>query len=162
MTNLGSAPGDGCGIAQQVNAKGQAVGPSFPCAVGPFNGRDDATLYDHGSAIDLNDFVLPGSDYHLTGDDSFINDRGEIAVAGMLLNGDFRIFLLVPCDDDHPGIEGCDYNMVDAEVANNAPSPQPPHAILPTMDSPARTINPSQNRLRQRYRVPGQRPELRY
>jgi probable HAF family extracellular repeat protein len=120
MTNLGTARD--CSVAQQVNARGQAVGPSFPCSVGIFNGADDATLFDHGAAINLNDFVPPGSDFHLTGDDSYINASGEIAVAGILSNGERRAFLLIPCDENHPGTEGCDYSPFDPPVSSALPA----------------------------------------
>lgn len=93
----------------------------------------------------------------------YINDRGEIAGTAVRPNGDLRAFVLIPCDDDHPGIEGCDYSMVDApEVANNTAAPQTPQVTPPGMDSLTRTINPSQNWFRQRYRMLGQRPTLHH
>jgi hypothetical protein len=37
-----------------------------------------------------------------------INDRGEITAQGLLANGDQHAVLLIPCDENHPGVEGCD------------------------------------------------------
>ena len=53
-------------------------------------------LSEHGQPmVDLNTLVLPGSDLTLTAA-AFINDRGEIAGAGVLPNGEGRAVLLVP------------------------------------------------------------------
>ena len=40
---------------------------------------------------------------------NYISDRGEIAGDGVLPNGDNRAILLVPCDEDHSDVEGCDF-----------------------------------------------------
>jgi len=117
--------------------------------------------------IDLNTLILAGSGAVLYEADN-LNERGEIVASGLPAGCNDRfscghIFLLIPCDDDHPGVEGCDYTMVDAtEVENNVAVPQYPQAIPPTMYSVERTINPSQNWFRQRYRMLGQRPPLRH
>ena len=120
MTDLGALEGDDCSQARAINSRGQIVGTSFSCAAGLVS--ESATLWEKGSAIDLNTFVPPGSDLHLTGDDAYINDRGEIAGTAIRPNGDIRAFLLIPCDENHPGIEGCDYSMVDDDQSSAHPA----------------------------------------
>jgi len=97
--------------------------------------------------VDLNTLVAPGSDLTLTYA-SFINDRGEIAVSGVLPNGDGRAALLIPCDENHPGVEGCDYSMVEAPAA----VPQASHAVR---DAVSGKWPQSLIRRMNRYRFPG-------
>jgi hypothetical protein len=74
--------------------------------------------------VDLNSLVPPNSSLLLT-DPANINDQGEIAGQG-LRSGccDIDIcghaFLLILCDDNHPGVEGCDYSLVDTSTAAQA------------------------------------------
>jgi probable HAF family extracellular repeat protein len=96
MTDLGSVAGDGCSQANGINSRGQVVGESFSCSVDSHH----AFLWENGGpAIDLNIFVPPGSDLQLT-EAQFIGERGEIAGAARLANGDFHAFLLIPDDKD--------------------------------------------------------------
>jgi hypothetical protein len=84
---------------------------------------------DGGAAVDLNTLVS-GADMTLT-TPVYINDRGEIAGDGVLSNGDSHAFVLIPCDENHPGVEGCDYSLVEASPATGAsaaPVPQRPAA----------------------------------
>jgi probable HAF family extracellular repeat protein len=126
MTNLGSI--DGCSVAWDAK-HGRAVGASFVCG-GPYL---HAFLWEHGSIVDLNTLVPPGSGVQLTLA-NYINESGEITAAGLLSNGDNHSFLLIPCDEHHPGIEGCDYSMAAGEVASVRPAQQerklPPGSAL--------------------------------
>lgn len=73
---------------------------------------------------DLNTLIPPDSSMHLSWA-VYINDRGEITGYGVLPNGDVHTFLLIPCEENHADVEGCDYDMVD-EAAAAAPSNSAP------------------------------------
>ena len=96
--------------AQAINSESQVVGLAVSC-----DGSLRAFLWEKGSIVDLNTLVPPGASLHLTAA-AFLNDRGEIVGDGLLPNGDNHGFLLIPCDENHPGVEGCDYSMVAAEA----------------------------------------------
>jgi hypothetical protein len=47
-----------------------------------------------------------------------INDRGDIGCLGLDASDTIaHPCLLIPCDENHPRIEGCDYSLVDATSA---------------------------------------------
>ena len=135
MTDLGLLYADTAGIAYSVNAHDQAVGVTLPCIkVGTDDGCEgpfyDAFLWENGSMVDLQTLVLPGSGVTLSGCPGCevgaynINDRGEIAGQGVLSNGDARVVLLIPCDENHSDVEGCDYSMVDASASAKSAAPR--------------------------------------
>lgn len=115
MTDLGNLPGDCSSQATAINSSGQIVGNgSLDC-----NNEAHALLFENGGApIDLNTLVAPGSGVTFLNPFN-INDRGEIAGFGVLTNGDARAILLIPCDENHEDVEGCDYEPV--EVVTEAP-----------------------------------------
>jgi probable HAF family extracellular repeat protein len=117
MTDLGTVPGDLCSFANNINAKGQIVGGSQDAQCNPFT---HAVLWENGEpGIDLNTLIPPGSNLQLIVAD-WINDHGEIVGLGhdpTCLNGDLcdaHAYVLIPCDENHSDIEGCDYDPVEA------------------------------------------------
>jgi probable HAF family extracellular repeat protein len=119
MTNLGTLKGDACSLGEHINSRQQIVGISSPgCTFSPGDGH--AVLWESdGSIIDLNEFVPP--EFGLTlFEPGFINDRGEIIGKGPLASGDLRAFLLIPCDENHPGVAGCDYSLVESSTPAGA------------------------------------------
>jgi probable HAF family extracellular repeat protein len=116
-TDLGHL--EDCGsLAFSINSHSQVVGGTFACA----GGHSRAFLWEHGSMVDLNTLVPPGSPLQLV-EAVTINERGEIAGNGVPLGlppTDFftlgHAFLLIPCDEGHPSIEGCDYGPVEVSA----------------------------------------------
>jgi uncharacterized membrane protein len=96
-----------------------------------------------GPVVDLNTLVPPGSGLQLYEADQ-INDLGEISVQGSDANGNNHVVLLIPCDDNHPAVEGCDYSLVDASAAS------PVEAAVRTTSGPVlpRALRPRNNRPR--------------
>jgi len=103
MIDLGAAPGQPCSTAIDINSRGQIIIDTGICGVGGGPGM----LWENGKLYDLNTLISsnPGL---AVGDVSFINDRGEIAATGVLANGDQHAILLVPCDEEHSELKGCD------------------------------------------------------
>jgi len=121
LTNLGAVDRDACSVAWGINSQSQVVGVSAKtCA---FAAADrHAFLWDGGNMIDLNSFLPPGAALQQLTDAYNINDRGEIVGLGVPPGCDDefacgRIFVLIPCDDNHPSVDGCDYSLVDGNAA---------------------------------------------
>jgi probable HAF family extracellular repeat protein len=123
--DLGTVPGDPCSRGRGLNARGQVVGGSSDCS-----NFLHAFVWDGNTGmVDLNTVIPSGSGFQLT--NAFnINDRGEIlakaAPVGFTPNDDEdlgHLVLLVPCDENHPGVEGCDYSLVDAKTVVSLPVP---------------------------------------
>ena len=148
MTDLGTVPGDSCSGAFAINSKGQVVGNSGDCSANFFN---HAFLWeDGGPMVDLNTLAVSQSGMQLVWAKD-INDRGEIAGLGELPNGDIHAIVLIPCDENHPGVEGCDYSLVDASATGTGIAmpttttvkPElPPDAIRQLMQAAGRRSRP--------------------
>src|ERR1019366_8001446 len=140
-TDLGTVDGANCSFGISINKSGQVVGDS---------GTDCGTLAflweDGGPIVDLNALVSPNSGIQLV-EAGQINDRGEIALSGSDANGNTHAVLLIPCDEKHPGVEGCDYSLVDATTAA-AQSAAPRYV-------PSGIQHPPQSRWSNRYQMPG-------
>jgi probable HAF family extracellular repeat protein len=113
ITDLGVIGTDPCSYAAAINQKMQVVGGSSPTC--DFGDKSRAFLWERGSIFDLNSLIPPKSSLYLQLTYS-INDRSEIAGSGVDNTGNEHAFLLLPCDDNHLGIEGCDYSLVDASA----------------------------------------------
>lgn len=128
MTDLETVENDPDSQANSINSQGQVVGASFMFdSTGAGIDLHGFLWEDGGPILDLNTLVPPGSGVTIV--NAFdINDRGEIAGNGFLSNGDVRAVLLIPCDENHPQVEGCDYG--DVETVTKAPvrSAQTAHA----------------------------------
>jgi probable HAF family extracellular repeat protein len=107
MTNLGTLGDDPDSEAGNINSRGQIVGGTYILGVEDLRGF----LWENGGPmVDLNTLVVNGSGIRILGPTN-INERGEIAAPGVLPNGGIRALLLIPCDEDHPNVEGCDYSL---------------------------------------------------
>ena len=129
MIDLGALGSDPCSYATGINAKEQVVGASASScdnSVATFR----SFLWEDGSIVNLNALIPPGSGLHL-GQTFTINDRGEIAGTGSDSNENDHAFLLIPCDENHSGLEGCDYSLVDPSATPEGPAPYVPRTLSP-------------------------------
>jgi probable HAF family extracellular repeat protein len=127
MHDLGAI--GGCGFAIAINVEGQVVGNwgSNVCAQGAFLWEDGGPMVDLSTLISNS----AGLTALLV---NTINDGGEIAGIGHFVDfgADGHAVLLIPCDENHPDIKGCDYRLVDGAAATRESS-------APTMQEPATT-----------------------
>ena len=151
-TDLGTVDGDSCSIAFVNNSKGQIVGQSFNC---DGSGEPRAVLWDkRGPIIDLNAFVPPGSDLQLV-ESHFINDRGEIVVAGVLPNGDEHAVVLIPCGpNDSEVCEDHSDSRAKLTQANPAAAAQTSTNVTHGRLTPE-TLAALRSRLARRYHIRG-------
>jgi probable HAF family extracellular repeat protein len=114
MHDLGALNGSNCAYAFSVNAQVQVVGNSGAgCSPSAF-------LWENGGPmVDLSTLISPNPEFP-TLNVITINDAGEIAGIGIDASGNVHTVLLVPCDENHPNIEGCDYTLVDASITSKA------------------------------------------
>jgi probable HAF family extracellular repeat protein len=127
MTDLGTVAGQTQSTAYEINSKTQVVGDA--------NGN--GWLWEDGSILDLNTLVPPGTTTHVEGAIA-INERGEIVAAGLLANGNEHAIVLIPCDENHQGVDDCDYSLVDSLGAASA---RPSHDVPnPAVRSASRSI----------------------
>lgn len=105
MHDLGAL--DGCSYAFAVNAQRQVVGNwgGQYCAEGAFLWEDG------GPMVDLSTLLSSASGLVLLVVSN--NDRGEIAGIGVDASDNGHAIVLVPCDENHPGLWDCDYGLVD-------------------------------------------------
>jgi uncharacterized membrane protein len=151
VTDLGTLGTDPCSVATWVNDKTQVVGWSAPTDCVTFDNARPF-LWEHGSLVDLNNLIPPNSPLQLVYVYT-INHRGEIAGNGWDVNSNEHAFQLIPCDENHAGIEGCDYSMVDADAA----APENPASAMPRPTTAAPRTN---NVGRMPRRGPGPRSHL--
>jgi len=114
MADLGTLSPWPCSTALSVNSIGQVVGETGICGVG----GGPAFLSENGGPIvDVNALIVPASDIEVVSEFD-INERGEIAGIGVVPSGDEHAVLLIPCDDAHPKVAGCDYGAVNPTTAS--------------------------------------------
>jgi len=143
MTDLGTLGTDPCSYSTSINADEQVVGGSLPDCNNSDSTR--AVLWEDGSMFDLNTLIPPVSALYLRYTYT-INSRGEIAGEGVDGSGNGHAFLLIPCDENHSGVEGCDYSLVDATAAPQSPAPR---------YVPSGSQHLPQSRWTNRYHLPG-------
>jgi len=114
MTDLGTVDGDSCSGAFGLNSQGQVVGDSGAGGACRGGAKGHAFLWQApGPAVDVAAlFPALSSGLH-PGGACCINDLGEILATGSLPNGDHHAMLLIPCDEKHPNVKGCDYSMTE-------------------------------------------------
>jgi probable HAF family extracellular repeat protein len=152
MRDLGAL--DGCAYAFSINERSQVVGNwgGAQCALGAFLWEDG------GPMVDLSTLVSPIPELSPLLVIN-INDRGEIAGIGNDASGNGHAIFLIPCDENHHGVDGCDYSLVDATTAAQVRAPQAAQSSAAENGNYPRTLRePSGARLVQRRGYSGPLP----
>jgi probable HAF family extracellular repeat protein len=128
-----------------INASDQVLGNVGTNSSAPFLWEDGGPL------VNLNTLVPPGSGLQLV-EAHQIDDQGGIIVGAVDASGNNHAVLLIPCDEDHPGVDGCDYSMVDARTLqpSAAPATQRPTVGAPRGHMHAGMLDRLRSRLGQR------------
>jgi probable HAF family extracellular repeat protein len=150
ITDLGTLGKDACSFADAINNSTQIVGDSTSAKDCVHFDHAHPFLWERGSIVNLN-ALIPRGGLHLVYAYA-INDRGEIAANGLDANVDQHAALLIPCDQHHLGVEGCDYSLVDATGVLQSP------ALRSLSRAPQR---PAKSRRTNRYHIPGLQPPRR-
>ena len=138
--DLGIFTVSGCPSATSVNASGQVAGTDY-CVGLPFLSEDGANI------VDLNTLVPSNSGLQLN-EAGQINDRGEIAVNATDASFNNHDVVLIPCDENHPNVAGCDYSLVEASGAAV-------HTTPAVRGAESRALPQSLLRRMNRYHLPG-------
>ena len=116
-----------------INSSEQVVGNVGTASLAPFLWEDG------GPMVDLNTLVSSSSGLTLS-EAHQINDLGEIAIGALDANGNNLAVLLIPCDENHPTVAGCDYDLIDAATAAGRVTPasknQRPTELTPLIRMP--------------------------
>jgi probable HAF family extracellular repeat protein len=146
MTDLGDIDGGAFAIA--INSSEQVVG----------NTNTGTFIWENGgSMVNLSTLISSNSGIQLN-EIGRINDRGEISANGSDASGNNHDVLLIPCDENHPDVAGCDYDLIDAETAAARSSQNPTQP--PAAATPGNPVPGLLNRFRSptNQRVPGHAP----
>jgi probable HAF family extracellular repeat protein len=154
MTDLGTLDGDPCSDALNVNSNGQVVGASQSVAGGCAEWTTAFLWENGGPMVDLNSLVTSTYEAHLNVG-FWTNDNGEIVAGGIPPGCDNpetcgHTYVLIPCDENHPGIEDCDYSLVDAATTAE-PEPRQ-NTQLQALTSAAK-LSPAEIRTRFRFKL---------
>jgi len=145
MHDLGAL--NGClSTAWGINAREQVVGNS---GAGPDCSTQVGFLWEKGGPmVDLNLLLVPSSNPVVIAAIE-INDQGEITAAGCPVGADLTCaFLLIPCDDNHPDIQGCDYSPMEVHtvVTGHATEATPQKQLTPQEISRIRALPMNRHR----------------
>ncbi len=151
MIDLGTLGGDPCSAGLAIDSLGQVLGAS-ESAAGGCNEWTTAFLWENGGPmVDLNSLTTASAaGVHLNvafwanGLGEIVAGGGTVAECGIALNCP-HTYVLIPCDENHPGVDGCDYCLVNASAAPQVP---------PSRYVPSARQRPSQSWRSNRYHIP--------
>jgi probable HAF family extracellular repeat protein len=159
VVDLGTVSGDSCANAYYVNSSGQVVGTSEDQELCLIPTGEHAFLWENGgSMVDLNTLIPSDSSLQLTFAFA-INNRGEIAGLGVPAgcapqDVEFcgHAYLLIPCDDQHSAVEGCNFGTVEETAIPYSPARR---------DLGVGTQSPKQTWRLNRHHIPSLQPTTR-